>query len=334
MADLATLSRRLQLGVETTEGTVVPAIRRFPNMRITPSPQMNFQTYNSTGSKFLSSVVPGSEWTEGDYEGPVSFGEIVYPFSSLLNYVAPVTVAGVSTWTFTPNLNTTDTTKSFTMEIGNSAQADQVAGMFFNGITLTFSPDEASMKGSVMGYRLNPVASITSAGVTDVENFVANATRTQLYYASTFAGLSSGTLVTRAFNAELNIDGKYGTYRAMNAATTGYSGRQEKVPDATLTLTLGAEYSGTDFIEPITLADARAGAINYLRLKTDTTYNIGASSTAYSLTIDMACRVTAAYSLDSQDDVLKNVTWELSLAEDATSSKALSAVVTNATTAL
>lgn len=335
MADIGVLARRAQIGVETTEGTEVNATKILPNFQFTLDPQMNFKTYSATGSKFTTSVVPGSEWTEGEFEGPLSFGEIIYPLSSIANYAAPVTALGASTWTFTPGLNTADTTKSFTLEIGSTAAYEQVLGLFFNGITFTFSPEDAEVKGSFIGKETKVLTSgFTNASMTTIENKVANATKTELYYASSFAGLSSGTLVTRAFNAELSIEDKYGTFKAMNASNSSYTGRMEKMPDAKLVLTLGAEYTGSDFVEPITLADARAGTTNYLRLITTTTEVIGTSALVYTFQVDMACKVTKGYAFGEQDDVLKNVEWELTIVEDATSSKAIEFKVINATSAL
>lgn len=333
MADIAILGQRAQLGVESVEGTEVDATKRLPNMTFTLNPEMNFQTFMATGSKFVTSVVPGSRWTEGSYEGPLSFGEIVYPLASLAHYAAPSTALGSTTWTFTPQLNTVNTTKSYTLEIGDANQAKQVLGMFFNSLTMNFSPDEANISGDIMGGPLSLIANITAAP-TDVENVVAHATRSELYYAATFAGLgtattNTGTLVTRAFSAEVNLANRYNTFKAMNASNNSYTGRLEVVPESTVTLRLGADRSGGDFVEPITLADAHAGATNYLRIRTTTTENTGTSTNPYTFIIDMACKVTGYFDFDTENDVLENVVWDLSIVEDSTAGKAMTIYVIN-----
>ncbi len=84
----ASINQATQLGVETTEGVVVPAIRRLGSLGINMSPQMEVGKQRPRGAKFASGHPINREWSEGGLEGSAAYNELAYALASI--YSKPV----------------------------------------------------------------------------------------------------------------------------------------------------------------------------------------------------------------------------------------------------
>jgi len=74
----------LQLGVESTAGTAVPALKRLRGMELEITPQMPTEALRPMGNKFSVDVVRQKEHCEGTLRGQVCYTDLVYLLSSLL----------------------------------------------------------------------------------------------------------------------------------------------------------------------------------------------------------------------------------------------------------
>lgn len=88
MAIGASINQVTQIGVETTEGTVVPAVRRLGSLGIAMSPQMDVAKLRARGAKYASGHIINREWSEGSAEGAAAYNEMPYPLASI--YSKPI----------------------------------------------------------------------------------------------------------------------------------------------------------------------------------------------------------------------------------------------------
>lgn len=99
MAVSANINRVAQLGVETTPGTPVAAVRRLQSTSLTWKPKLDVKNVRGQGKKFDSAHYASRKWSEGSYEGGLAFNEVQYFLSSAYaKSAAPVQVVVGSPW--------------------------------------------------------------------------------------------------------------------------------------------------------------------------------------------------------------------------------------------
>ena len=232
-----------QIGAEASPGAGGNANRRLPNSKYTLSSQGDFNEYKGEGSKFVNSVVPGDEWSSGDYSCPMSFSEVIWPLESIIKKVTPTGGAGSSqTRVYSPNPNGPDTIQTFVAQRGNGHYNRQFTHVFWNDLTMTFARKEAMLSGTVMGQQVTfPTAMTTSP--TLIENALVTPKLIDLFYADTWANLSvSPTQILRGFNLEFKIGSRYNPFYPMNSSLPSFAGITESADlDASLSLKLGAD---------------------------------------------------------------------------------------------
>lgn len=333
MGNHSKVAQVLQAGVEVTEGTPATVTKRFPGLLIEFSPDGNYNKYRASGSKWTTIVIQGKEWTKGPISGPVSFGELPYLLASIVNYAAPVTASGITTWTHAPAISTPDVSKAYTFQWGDTTSAWQVAGAFVNELTLKFTRESAEYTGSFIGARTE-INALTVGGVTQVENVPVAASKIDVYYSLTSqADLEAGgvQLVDEAFEAEFKLSKRFATIWPLNSSFASFHGRVEDAPDATFSLKLKADTTGSDFIPPVTLARAREGTTIWFRIKC--TGPVLAAGT-YLLKLDVNTKVAKPYQFVDIDGALCGLAWDFELVDDGVSLSPFKFVVQNATAAL
>ena len=131
MAERATVYEGLQLGVESTAGTAVPALNRLRGMELEISPQMPTEALRPMGAKFAADVVRQKEHCEGTLRGQVCYTDLVYLLSSLLCEAEISTPTTNGEWTLSLGEQTSGTfTLTYqgqtTAEIAYNAEATAV----------------------------------------------------------------------------------------------------------------------------------------------------------------------------------------------------------------
>lgn len=99
MPERATVYEGLQLGVESTAGTAVPALKRLRGLELEITPQTPTEALRPMGAKFAADVVRQKEHCEGTLRGQVCYTDLVYLLSSLLCEATVTTPATNGTWT-------------------------------------------------------------------------------------------------------------------------------------------------------------------------------------------------------------------------------------------
>lgn len=95
-----------QIGVETTPGTAVPAIKRLLGCEIDFDSMTNIRPYRPQGNKFNTTSQRGKEWTSGRINGILCYNDLVYQASSWLQKATPSVPANNSAWLVTDGSGT------------------------------------------------------------------------------------------------------------------------------------------------------------------------------------------------------------------------------------
>ena len=116
MPEVASIFSGVQVGAETTAGTVVSASKLLNYLSLEPGIALEFNKFRPMGQVVASAVTPGKDFTEWTVSGQGSYSEMIYPLNSLLVSVNPTTVETTARrWTFTPAGRSEDTIKTYTI---------------------------------------------------------------------------------------------------------------------------------------------------------------------------------------------------------------------------
>src|SRR5262245_43061954 len=263
MPERATIFEHVQIGLETTPGTSVPANKLLSALSIAPSAQGNIKKFRPQGTKYNTITAKGMEWTEADLSGQPTFTEIVYPLASVIS--APViTTPGGGTLsrlhTFTSAAGGPDSPSTFTVETGSSVRANKFTYGIIPEFTFTFARDELSLGGSMFGRALIDPATLTA---TPTGIALVPILPEQL---SIYLDVSSATLGTtkllRWLSGELTISGRYDRLWVLDAAQASFVNHIETEPTVELKVKLEADAAGMAL-----LADLRASTRKWVRVE-------------------------------------------------------------------
>ena len=328
MPENAAVIQSTQLGVETTAGTAVAASKALQGFSVSPTPKMNLTARTVPGYRYPVAVTRGKNWTEGSYDGFLSFTDATYLFSSLIKKVTPTAGSGgdaaARTWTFTSSLTATDTPQTYTVEIGDANLARRFAYGVVNTLSLSREDDGYTVSGAILGTTMETGVTKT-ASPTIIAPVPAAAVDSTVGFASTFAG--AATALTRVLNVSCEFSERWKpvnnvssseSWVALVDAETGFS--------AKLLLSADAVADGL-------IADRKAGTIKYFDWTIQGALVPGCSTAKYTTKVRAAVNITDVAELKDQDGVYA-VEVTLTGVLDPTTSKAVEVTVINALTAL
>ncbi len=326
MAERDSINQVVQIGVESTAGTAVAANKKFQATSITPGIRAEINTFRPQGGKFSTVAALGKEWSEAGIAGPLTYTEIVYLLSSILNYAAPAQQAATIAylWTFTPPQAGASTNKTFTVEMGSSVRAHEMKYGMVNSLSIDFTRDEVTVGGSMIGHALSDGITLTSTP-TEIALVPVLPTQVSVYIDAAGANLGT-TKMTRVLRANLEIGDRFAPVWPIDAANTDFPAHVEDTPTATLKLLMEADSVGMGL-----LTTMRAGDKKFVRVE-----GVGAlivSGHYYTFTAD-TCGVVESVSDFSDEDGVYAIEWTFRVAYDSTWAKAMEIKVKNALTAL
>ncbi|GAC1329873.1 MAG: hypothetical protein NVSMB2_28740 [Chloroflexota bacterium] len=314
MPERASVFQGIQIGVETVNGTSVPATKQLTSMQIIPRIDLNIDTFRPMGNKYATVMAPGKELTTAQIQGKLTYTEIVYPFSSLFG-AATITGVGPYTWVFNPASTAADTFSSFTVEQGNAVRAEKWSYGLFTGLSIVGSRDGFDIRGTMQGQAATDGITMT-ATPTAIPLLPVLGKQVSVFYDATSAGLGT-TKLGRVLRLEFNFADKYSPLWAVDNTQASFVAMVEKAPTPTIKLVVEADAAGMAL-----LTDARAGNFAYVRIN-------GVSGTS-SIAIDCAVKHIKPDAYLDQDGVFA-IGFNLQLAHDGTwgTGKAMLATVVN-----
>jgi hypothetical protein len=302
VAERTSITQVVQLGVEVTPGTAVPADRKLNSVAINLSPDGNINTYRASGNKFPSIAALGKEWAGGDIEGAPTYTELLYLLAGILG---PPTTTGAGPYTHVWDIETSAVQDpvTFTAEYGSSFRAHRATGLVIPELSLSVTREEASLGGSVMGRAIEDNVVLTAAP-TALALRPCLPTQFSIYADATAAGLGT-TKLLRALSAEFTLGDRFSALWPINAAETSYAAVYEGEPSSEFALTMEADAAGMALLPVM-----RAGDSRFIRLEADGTGDD-------LLTIDLALKVSDMMDFSDEDGIYA-VQWTLGLFDDPT----------------
>lgn len=176
MPERTTVTELVQVGIESTIGSIVPATKRLSSLSIAPDIQGTVTKFAPMGNKFDTLNVLGKEWTEAAIDGPLTYDESIYVLSTFFAMTPGVQIGttGAYTWGFDIASSAPDTVKSLSIERGSSVGAETVAGNVARALNILVTRDEATVKGTLMG-KLTTTGATLTPSVNDVKSLHATA---------------------------------------------------------------------------------------------------------------------------------------------------------------
>lgn len=323
MSERASIFEGVQIGVESSAGTEVNAVKKLEAYQITPNYSGSIDSFRGSGFKFPSLVTVGKEMTEASLEGVLDYNCLTYMLASLVNYAAPSQVGTLSayTWTFTPDSDGPDTVKTYTIERGSSVRAQQFEYGMVTGLSFSFSAADSqiAVSGSIIGTELRDGITMTP-NPTVVEAVPATVKQATVKLAATQAGLAGASALARVLAAEWHYNDKFKPVYVVDS-NDSFTVAVESEASLGGSITLEADTEGSSF-----LTQLRAGTQYWIEKKW-----VGAAigTTTYNLVIQMPIHFTAFPSMSDQDGVVAKE-YQYVAVHDGTWGKALNISLTNA----
>lgn len=178
MAERSTITQVVQLGLETTAGTMVAATKRLQATDFSTDPQFTIEGFRPAGFKFNTVTATEKEWVEVGLKGQPTYTEIIYLMASLMGIPAAPTVilngaaadTGGRKWIFEPNTSTPDTPQTFTVEQGSSVRAHKFGYGLVTELGISFTRDKNDLTGKMLGQAITD--GITMSGARSVADGV------------------------------------------------------------------------------------------------------------------------------------------------------------------
>lgn len=328
MPERSALTQGVQVGVESVPGTNVAADKKFTSIGIEPSASVDMTRFRPMGQKYPSMIVPGKEWVEADITGVGSYTELIYLLASCL--VAPGAPTTVDTtgrkWTFAPAAAAEDTVKTLTVEQGGVVRAHKFNYGLCTEIELDISRDGIEVSGAMIGQKISDNITLT-AGPTAVTEMPILPTDIDVWIDPTSGALGT-TKMTRVLNATITIGDRFNPVWVLNSANPSFVAHVEAEPSAQLVLLMEADTQGMG-----QLTQMRAGSTAFIRVKGTSPSLAGAATAPYSMTWDMACKVSEMGEFSDEDGVYA-VEWTFDLVYDVTWTKSYQVEIVNKINAL
>lgn len=317
MAEKASIFQTVQIGIESTPGTPVPANKKLLATSLIPAVKVEGDTFRAIGNKYPSFAVVNKEWSEGSIEGKLTYNEILYMLSSLISQPTPVQ-QGTTTaykWTFVSATSASDEGKTFTVEQGDATTAWRAAGVKVNGLEFTFKRDEVSLSGGAIGQSLETGITLTASPTSMTPRPVLPA-HVKFYMADTQVGLDAAQALTRGFALTWSLTDKNALAWPVGQSPVLI----ESEPKLEAKLSLATDTTGLGLI-----ATMRAGSTKWFRVKAEgdtiqTPYK-------YTFQVDFPAQITDVGEF-SDEDGLYLVEYTIAMIHDSTWGKAFQIDVT------
>lgn len=237
------------------------------------------------------------EWTESDLSGQMTYTELVYPLSSVVDTATITELApgppAAESWVFESSNGAADAPKTFTVEQGDGVVRSH---KFVNGIVtsfgMSFSRDGTELSGSMLGKALQDNITLT-ASPTAIELVPVLPTQVSVFLDPTSAALGT-TKLTRFVSAEWRLNDRFGPLWVLDAAQSSFVTHLETEPTCEVEVMVEADAQGMALLDHL-----RTGATQYLRILAEGATITGAHK--YKLQIDTAIKVNAVGNFSDED---------------------------------
>jgi len=333
MPERAAVVEHVQVGVETTSGTLVAATKQLSATSLKLSPKSETDEFRPMGQKDMTIVTEVAEWCEAAIEGRLTYDELGYmlsahfgaPTSRAVTDASLVAVSGAFGYEWTATQTVLDTPKSLTVERGSTVRANRAGYGVAKDLSYAIQRRGGgpSIGGAMIAQRLQDPVTLT-ASPTVVTATPVQSPQVDVFLDPTAAGVGT-TKVARGAKVEWKRSGKWKDYWILDTLQTSWVSPVETAADAMLTITLQSDAAGMAL-----LSNLRAGSTFFVRVQatgpqlavTAGGWKIGGGSTisgnaSQLFRHDIAVKVKDVAPIEDTDGVMGGA-WPLRIVFDAT----------------
>jgi hypothetical protein len=194
-----------QLGREETPGTAVEAQFTLASLMMNFSPELDVKRYRAAGKKITTTSVLNRQWVTGNYEGGLSYNELVFILAGLIGAEggAPAVVGtGGYGWTFNPKTEGADSPVTFTARRGDADAAQVLAQTALKSLEIASSREEVTASGNLVAQAIDNTGALSS--VTDeVQALTKSGTVSGGTFTLTYSGQETANIDWDATAAEV-----------------------------------------------------------------------------------------------------------------------------------
>jgi len=332
VAERTAITQVIQVGLEATPGTAVPATIKLSSMDIEMKVMSNTDVFRPTGFKYPTVAAQEREWTEGTMKGQPTYTEIIYPLSSVVNkqpptqYTDGLTPTTVYKWVFESSTSAPDVAATYTVEQGSTLRAQSFSDAVFSEYSLNFTREKVDMGGKLLGTSIVDPGVLTG-GLSAISLIPIQATQLTVFLDTTSAALGT-TKMPRLFDFKYDLTNRYGPVWVVDASQPSYVAVVELVPKQTVKVIVEADANGMALLQLLRNDNTR-----FMRVlaKGQTLYSTGTyalTPLTYRYQQDMAVKVTEVGTFSDQQGVYA-IEFTFEVFHDATWGKALHIEVDN-----
>jgi len=244
----ASVNQQVQIGPEVTPGTAVAAGKLLVAFSWTMGLKVTTKQFRGTGRQYASASAVLTEMSAGKIAGPGDFAQLVYPLSSLWGSATPTLHSPSTTaydWIWTPPLTGSyaANAKTYTVQVGDSVDAEQYAYVCFTGFGYSFDrKQEVAIDCDLLSQTFTDGITMT-ATPTEVEQSPMAGAQFNVYLDTTSAGIGT-TLLTDPLKVDYKASGYYDPYWPINRAAQSFTSLVDKEKKHELKLALQANSTG------------------------------------------------------------------------------------------
>lgn len=322
MTERASVYQALQIGLESEAGTPDDADILLQSISLDPAIKSNVKIFKPVGQKFNTFAMPGKEWTELKIGGYATYDELLLLLSSALVLVEPTADGDAKLWTLAPANSEEDAVATFTVQQGNSDQAHEIAYCMVTDLSLTFSRDEVTVGGTMIGTALDETGTMDAtpgslAAVPILPKDVC------VYLADTQAELDAADELERALRVSVNMSNLKAPIWSLLCTSASWSGVVETAPKIEVKLLMAADAVGIALLDHL-----RAGTSQFMRIAAESDVEAATGKT-YTFNLDMALLVSNVSDFHDEDGLFA-LEWTFEVEYDPTWTYAIEAIIRNA----
>lgn len=264
MATPSSIAQGIQVGIETTKGTLVPADQLLLSVGIEPQIDASIKTFKPRGRKTVSIAALGKEASTAALSGLGDYNELGLLLAG--NFCKPVTTQitdpdGLAfKHVYSPKTQGEDDVISLSVENGTATRAKRFAYGLVNSLGWTFSRDEFSISGGMLGRRLELGATLTASPSQYAERPLLG-TELEVYLDPTQGALGT-TRLSRFVSGTWAYNDRFGLVYAPIRTEPSFVEHIESDPTAEMSMRLAADAQGEGL-----MATMRAGDSVWLRME-------------------------------------------------------------------
>lgn len=321
MAERSAITQVTQVGVEApgTPGTAVAATRKLQSMSIQLNPKANSDVWTPKGYKYATLVAPTKEWMEASIDGRMTYDELIYLLSSVVDTGTHAqimdggTPTGAYTWVFQSSTNAADVPKTLTVENGSDFRAHRAAYALIKELSLHLTQETCELSGSAIAQRIEDGVTL-SPGATEVAGGakVIGPRQVDIFLNVSAAGIGT-TKITRVEECEFHLSDRFGAGWFFDSTKPSWTTHVETDPGADFSLTMEADATGMGMLTAL-----RAGDTRYVRIQAvGPNIYTGGVTVNHQLRLDMAVKVREPGDFGEADGIT-TLPWTFEVVHDAT----------------